>query len=76
MPHLRQQGGGRVIDSVYASPAPRRLTLGSDAYGAIHAALTGRLAALEAQRAIAESTDVDEEAVQVDAAQERETAHA
>jgi len=48
-----------MIDSVYASPAPRRLTLGSDAYAAIKAALTDRLAALEAQRAIAMSTDVE-----------------
>lgn len=54
-----------MIDTVYASPAPRRLTLGSDAYAAIHAALTDRLAALEAQRAIAESTDVEDEAVEV-----------
>jgi NAD(P)-dependent dehydrogenase (short-subunit alcohol dehydrogenase family) len=39
--------------------APRRLALGSDAYEALHSTLTARLAALEAQRAIACSTDVD-----------------
>jgi NAD(P)-dependent dehydrogenase (short-subunit alcohol dehydrogenase family) len=39
--------------------APRRLALGSDAYEALHSTLTTRLAALEAQQAIAFSTDVD-----------------
>jgi NAD(P)-dependent dehydrogenase (short-subunit alcohol dehydrogenase family) len=39
--------------------APRRLALGSDAYEALHSALNARLAALEAQKAIALSTDVD-----------------
>lgn len=39
--------------------APRRLALGSDAYEAMHSALVARLAALEAQKAIALSTDVD-----------------
>ena len=39
--------------------APRRLALGSDAYEALHSTLTARLAALEAQQAIAFSTDVD-----------------
>jgi NAD(P)-dependent dehydrogenase (short-subunit alcohol dehydrogenase family) len=50
-----------MIDSVYANPAPRRLVLGSDAYAMIRAALVERLAALDAQRAIALSTDVEEE---------------
>jgi hypothetical protein len=39
-------------------PAPKRLTLGSAAYTSIRAALVGRLAALDAQRDIALSTDV------------------
>jgi NAD(P)-dependent dehydrogenase (short-subunit alcohol dehydrogenase family) len=39
--------------------APRRLALGSDAYEALHSALFARLTALEAQKAIALSTDVD-----------------
>lgn len=50
-----------MIDSVYANPAPRRLTLGPDAYSMIRSALTDRLVALEAQRAIALSTDVEDE---------------
>jgi NAD(P)-dependent dehydrogenase (short-subunit alcohol dehydrogenase family) len=61
-----------MIDSVYANPAPRRLTLGSDAYAAIKSALTDRLAALEAQRAIAMSTDVEASA---DLTQTQEPAH-
>jgi hypothetical protein len=39
------------------SPAPKRIALGSDAYAAIHKALTERLAALEAQKDLALSTD-------------------
>jgi NAD(P)-dependent dehydrogenase (short-subunit alcohol dehydrogenase family) len=38
--------------------APLRLTLGPDAYTAIHAALTRRLVELEAQKAVAFSTDL------------------
>jgi NAD(P)-dependent dehydrogenase (short-subunit alcohol dehydrogenase family) len=63
-----------MIDSVYAKPAPRRLTLGSDAYAAIRTALTDRLAALDAQRAIAVSTDVEEPAGAA-AGEVREPAH-
>jgi NAD(P)-dependent dehydrogenase (short-subunit alcohol dehydrogenase family) len=37
-----------MIDSVERNPAPKRIALGSDAYGAIHKALTDRLSALEA----------------------------
>jgi hypothetical protein len=36
-----------------------RLTLGSGAYASIHKALTERLVALEASKAIAFSTDLD-----------------
>jgi NAD(P)-dependent dehydrogenase (short-subunit alcohol dehydrogenase family) len=46
-----------IIDSVDQEPAPKRIALGSDAYGAIHKALTDRLSALEAQRELAFSTD-------------------
>jgi hypothetical protein len=46
-----------MIDSVEQTPAPKRLALGSDAYTMIHKALTERLAALEAQKAVAVSTD-------------------
>jgi NAD(P)-dependent dehydrogenase (short-subunit alcohol dehydrogenase family) len=46
-----------IIDSVELEPAPKRIALGSDAYLAIHKALTDRLTALEAQREVAFSTD-------------------
>jgi NAD(P)-dependent dehydrogenase (short-subunit alcohol dehydrogenase family) len=49
-----------MIEVAGASPAPRRLTLGSQAYANVHAALTGRLAALEAQEATARSADIEE----------------
>ncbi len=48
-----------IIDSVDRSPAPRRLTLGSGAYAKIRTALTDRLVALDAQKDIALSTDLD-----------------
>ena len=47
-----------IIDTVEQIPAPKRSALGSDAYGAIHKALTDRLAVLEAQKDLAYSTDV------------------
>lgn len=47
-----------IIDSVNISPAPLRLALGSDAYHAIRQALTDRLAALDAQKDMALSTDI------------------
>ncbi|KIF76351.1 short-chain dehydrogenase [Streptomyces sp. 150FB] len=46
-----------IIASADASPAPRRLALGSDAYLAIRAALTGRIEELDAGKDIAGSTD-------------------
>ncbi|MEV4756990.1 SDR family oxidoreductase [Micromonospora sp. NPDC049559] len=46
-----------IIDSATTTPAPRRLVLGSDAYQAIRAALTGRLDEIEAARALAAGTD-------------------
>ncbi|WGF90679.1 SDR family oxidoreductase [Marinivivus vitaminiproducens] len=48
-----------ILASLDQNPAPRRLTLGNTAYTSIHAALNERLAALEAQRDIALSTDID-----------------
>jgi NAD(P)-dependent dehydrogenase (short-subunit alcohol dehydrogenase family) len=48
-----------IIASADQHPAPRRLTLGSDAYALVHEALTERLAALEAQKELAHSTDVN-----------------
>ena len=52
-----------MIDSVDQSPAPKRIALGTDSYTAIHKALTERLAALEAQRDLAFSTDFPKERV-------------
>jgi hypothetical protein len=48
-----------MIASVDQTPAPKRLLLGSDAYTLVHAALTDRLAAFEAQKDVALSTDAD-----------------
>ena len=48
-----------IITSADQSPAPTRLTLGSDAYALVHEALTKRLANLEAQKELAHSTDVN-----------------
>jgi len=47
-----------MIDSAGQSPAPRRVALGSSAYRSIHAALTDRLARLEAQQDIALNADL------------------
>ncbi|MEE7545810.1 SDR family oxidoreductase [Xanthomonas sp. Kuri4-1] len=47
-----------MISSLDQVPAPRRLTLGSTAYTHVHAALTQRLAELEAQRELACSADL------------------
>ncbi len=62
-PGFREQPGDpakmarAMIASVDRNPAPKRLALGSDAYNNIKNALTERLAALEAQKDIAMSTD-------------------
>ena len=50
-----------IMDSADAEPAPLRLLLGSDAYQRTHQVLAGRLAALEAQQALAATTDVSEQ---------------
>ena len=49
-----------MIDSAERSPAPLRLTLGRDSYARVRAALVERIAALDAQKDIAFSTDVDD----------------
>jgi hypothetical protein len=50
-----------AIASIAGQPsAPLRLALGSDAYQAIRAALHTRLAALEAQESLANSTDAED----------------
>jgi NAD(P)-dependent dehydrogenase (short-subunit alcohol dehydrogenase family) len=46
-----------MIDSVERTPAPRRLVMGGGSYTRIRAALLARLAELDAQRELAESTD-------------------
>ena len=49
-----------MIASVDRTPAPKRLLLGRDAYGRVHAALTERLAWLEAQKEVAFSTEFND----------------
>jgi len=49
-----------IVDSVDHTPAPKRLTLGSDAYALATTALRDRLSALEAARDVAYSTDADD----------------
>ena len=46
-----------MIASADQHPAPKRIALGSDAYNVMHKQLSDRLAALEAQKALAFSTD-------------------
>ena len=47
-----------IIDSVDQEPAPKRIILGSDAWGIIQKALSDRLAAVESQKELAASTDI------------------
>jgi NAD(P)-dependent dehydrogenase (short-subunit alcohol dehydrogenase family) len=47
-----------IIDSASEAPAPRRITLGSTAYASIRAALTERLARLDAQKHLAQDADL------------------
>ena len=49
-----------MLQSATQHPAPRRLTLGRAAYAKIRAALVERLAALDAQQAVAFSTEADD----------------
>ncbi|EHS55512.1 SDR family oxidoreductase [Paenibacillus sp. Aloe-11] len=51
-----------MIDVADEENAPLRLTLGSDAYDAIHTSLSSRLAALEGQKDTAYSTDFETKA--------------
>jgi hypothetical protein len=48
-----------IIAAVESDEAPRRLLLGSDAYGQIAPAMAGRLAEIEAQRDSCGRTDAD-----------------
>jgi NAD(P)-dependent dehydrogenase (short-subunit alcohol dehydrogenase family) len=47
-----------IIDTADQNTAPKRIALGSDAYTIMHKSLTERLAALEAQKDVAFSTDI------------------
>ena len=49
-----------MIDSADQSPAPRRISLGSSAYESIRAALSERLARLDAQKDVAYAADLKE----------------
>jgi len=49
-----------MIDSVERTPAPMRLTLGSDACDRVRAGLSKRLAELDAQKDVARSTELDD----------------
>ncbi|MGB0338383.1 hypothetical protein [Pseudomonas sp.] len=46
-----------MLASVDQHPAPKRIALGPDAYTVMHKQLSDRLAALEAQKDLAFSTD-------------------
>jgi NAD(P)-dependent dehydrogenase (short-subunit alcohol dehydrogenase family) len=52
-----------MIDSVDQQPAPKRLVLGADSYTMIQKALSDRLAAVEAQKDLASSTDFPADAL-------------
>ena len=47
-----------IVDGVKQEPAPKRIVLGTNSWGIIHKALTDRLAAVEAQKDSAASTDI------------------
>ncbi|WP_233356367.1 SDR family NAD(P)-dependent oxidoreductase [Brenneria sp. L3-3C-1] len=49
----------RMIETIDAGTTPLRLTLGASAFDGIHAALRQRLAALDAQKDIAYSVELD-----------------
>jgi len=49
-----------MIETVNQTPAPSRLVLGADSYTAMQSALSERLALIEAQKALAHSTDFSE----------------
>jgi hypothetical protein len=47
-----------MVASANQTPAPRRITLGRDAFDGIHRQLEARLSALSAQKELAYSTDL------------------
>jgi NAD(P)-dependent dehydrogenase (short-subunit alcohol dehydrogenase family) len=60
MPGSQSKVVTAIIETALSENPPRRLLLGSDAYGLVTAALKDRLATFERQRAVAFSTDVDQ----------------
>jgi NAD(P)-dependent dehydrogenase (short-subunit alcohol dehydrogenase family) len=49
-----------IVAAIESGDPPRRLLLGSDAYGQVHPAMAGRLAEVEAQRDTCGRTDADD----------------
>jgi NAD(P)-dependent dehydrogenase (short-subunit alcohol dehydrogenase family) len=60
MPGSQTRVVAAIIEAALSENPPRRLLLGSDAYGLVTAALNQRLAIFELQRAVAFSTDIDQ----------------
>jgi NAD(P)-dependent dehydrogenase (short-subunit alcohol dehydrogenase family) len=60
MPGSQTRVVAAMIEAALSENPPRRLLLGSDAYGLVTHALNERLATFERQRAVAFSTDVDQ----------------
>jgi NAD(P)-dependent dehydrogenase (short-subunit alcohol dehydrogenase family) len=60
MPGSQTRVVAAIIEAALSENPPRRLLLGSDAYGLVTAALNQRLAIFERQRAVAFSTDIDQ----------------
>ena len=60
MPGSQTRVDAAMIEAALSENPPRRLLLGSDAYGLVTDALKERLATFERQRAAAFSTDVDQ----------------
>jgi NAD(P)-dependent dehydrogenase (short-subunit alcohol dehydrogenase family) len=60
MPGSQAKVVAAMIEAALSEKAPRRLLLGSDAYGLVTDALKERLSTFERQKAVAFSTDVDQ----------------
>ena len=60
MPGSQTRVVAAIIEAALSENPPRRLLLGSDAYGLVTKALNQRLATFERQRFVAFSTDIDQ----------------
>jgi hypothetical protein len=60
MPGSQRKVVAAMIEAALSQNPPRRLLLGSDAYGLVTNALKERLVTFEQQKAVAFSTDVDQ----------------